>query len=293
MVCKAPLKSTEYLFAMWAYLLGVGMPDVLVERIRPEVALVTLNRPDRLNALTQAMLEELFGIFEDVGRDPDCRVIILTGAGRGFCAGHDLKVKSDRPTWLSPKLGPVEANMLHQKYWATMVPRMRAVPQPIIAAINGPVAGGGYPLVLGADIRIASETAVFVDAFLKIGISGCEMGLSWLLPRIIGFGNAADLMLTGRRLDAQEAFRMGLVIRVVANDELLDSALTKADEITSNTPFGVWMTKETMWSTLESPSLAAAIDLEARTQILGLTTDDQKEQLAAFLERRTPHYDHH
>jgi enoyl-CoA hydratase len=269
------------------------MSDVLVERIRSDVALVTLNRPDRLNALTYPMLELLFKTFEELSYDPDCRVIILTGAGRGWCAGHDLKMSGESPPWLSAeRYGRIEHQMMHQKYWASAVPRMRAVPQPIIAAINGAVAGGGFPLAVGADIRVAADSAIFVDAFTKIGISGCEMGLSWLLPRIIGFGNAAELMLTGRRLNAQDAFRMGLVSRVVPDSQLIDAALEYADEIISNTPFGVYMTKATMWSTLESPSLEAAIDLEARTQILGLQTEDQKEQLSAFLAKRKPKYNH-
>lgn len=266
------------------------MGAILDEEVRPGIRLLTLNRPDRLNALTEAALQELYDTFEAVGHDPDCRVVVLTGSGRGFCAGHDTKEAGDTPEWLAEELGPVQRNMAMQKHWAQLVPRMRAVPQPIVAAVNGPVAGGGYPLALGADVRVGAESAVFVDAFLQIGASGCEMGMSYLLPRIVGFTRAAELLLTGRRLEAAEAERIGLLVRVVPDGEVVDAALGIGEQIARNTPFGVSMTKATMWSNLETTSLEAAIDLEARTQILALQTEDATEQATALRERREPRY---
>ncbi len=266
--------------------------DVLVDWPRPGVALVTLNRPARLNALTSEMLAEIYETLERLGRDATCRVIIVTGAGRGFCAGDDLR-DYHPPSWVPSDVGPTHSNMYQQKYVAELVPRLRALPQPVIAAVNGPAAGAGYALALGADLRVAAESAVFVDAFVKIGASGAEMGLSWLLQRIVGATRAAELVLTGRRVDGDEAARIGLVLQTVPDGEVVDVALTLAEQIIVNTPLGTWMGKATLWSNLEIPSLEAAIDLEARTQILTLGTDDAREQLAAFRERREARYTNH
>ncbi|HEY2427413.1 MAG TPA: enoyl-CoA hydratase-related protein [Acidimicrobiales bacterium] len=266
--------------------------DVLVDRTRPAVAVVTLNRPHRLNALTSEMLARIYDTLQGLGRDPACRVIIITGAGRGFCAGDDL-VDYHPPDWVPTDVGTTHSHMYQQKYVAELVPRIRALPQPVIAAVNGPTAGAGYAIALGADLRLASTTAVFVDAFVKIGASGAEMGLSWLLQRIVGATRAAELVLTGRRVDGAEAERIGLVLKTVPDDELLPAAHALADEIVSNTPMGTWMGKATLWSNLEIPSLEAAIDLEARTQILTLGTEDAKEQLLAYRERRPATYTNH
>jgi len=263
--------------------------DVLVRRPRPEVALVTLNRPDRLNALTSPMLAQLYGMLTELGRDPSCRVIVVTGAGRGFCAGDDLRDYRP-PDWVPVDVGPSHSHMYQQKYVAELVPRLRALPQPVIAAVNGPAAGAGYALALGADLRVAAASAVFVDAFVKIGASGAEMGLSWLLQRIVGATRAAELVLTGRRVDADEAARIGLVLETVPDGAVVDAALALAQQIVVNTPLGTWMGKATLWSNLEIPSLEAAIDLEARTQILTLATEDAKEQLQAFREGRPARY---
>jgi enoyl-CoA hydratase len=265
------------------------MADVLLEYPRPEIALITLNRPHHLNALTSEMIDEIFATFERVGRDTGCRVVVLTGAGRGFCAGDDL-VDYHSPVWIPDDIGVVQSNMLQQKHIATLVPRMRALPQPVIAAVNGAAAGAGYLLALGADLRIASESGAFVDAFVKIGASGAEMGLSWLLQRTVGATRAAELVLTGRRVDAAEAEKIGLVLDVVPDDELLDAAFALAGLLVENTPFGTWMGKATLWSNLEIGSLEAAIDLEARTQILALATADATEQMTAVREKRQPHY---
>jgi enoyl-CoA hydratase len=263
--------------------------EVLVDWGRPGVAVVTLNRPDRLNALTSPMIDQIFGTFEDLGRDPTCRVIVLTGAGRGFCAGDDLQDYRP-PDWVSTEVGRVQSTMYQQKHIAQLVPRMRALPQPVIAAVNGPAAGAGYVLAVGSDLRLAGESAVFANGFVKIGASGAELGLSWLLQRIVGATRAAELVLTGRRVEADEAAEIGLVLRTLPDDELLGAALDLADQIVANTPFGTWMGKATLWSNLEASSLEAAIDLEARTQILTLHTEDGKEQLRAWREKRDPRY---
>jgi enoyl-CoA hydratase len=265
--------------------------DVVVDRSRTGVALVTLNRPHRLNALTSEMLARIYDVFEGLGRDHTCRVIVVTGAGRGFCAGDDLQDYRP-PDWVPADVGPIQSNMYQQKYVAQLVPRMRALPQPVIAAVNGPVAGAGYALAVGADLRLASASAVFVDAFVKIGASGAELGLSWLLQRIVGATRAAELVLTGRRVSGEEAARIGLVLETVPDGQVVDAAFALADQIIENTPFGAWMGKATLWSNLEIPSLEAAIDLEARTQMLALATEDAKEQMRASREHRPARYTH-
>jgi enoyl-CoA hydratase len=263
--------------------------DLLVDRPTPGVALVTLNRPHRLNALTSEMLARLYQCLEGLGRDETCRAIVVTGAGRGFCAGDDLR-DWHPPDWVPNDIGPFHLNMYQQKYVAQMVPRMRATPQPIIAAVNGPAAGAGYALALGADLRVAADSALFADAFAKIGGSGAEMGLSWLLQRIVGATRAAELVLTGRPVDGKEAAAIGLVLRTVPDGEVIGAAIALANQIIENTPLGTWMGKATLWSNLEIPSLEAAIDLESRTQVLALGTEDGKEQLRAYREKRTARY---
>jgi enoyl-CoA hydratase len=235
------------------------------------------------------MVGRIYDVLERLGRDPSCRVIVVTGAGRGFCAGDDLQ-EWRPPEWIATDVGPVHTNMYQQKFVAQLVPRLRSLPQPVIAAVNGPAAGAGYALALGADLRLASTSAVFVDAFVKIGASGAEMGLSWLLQRIVGATRAAELVLTGRPVDGAEAAAIGLVLETVPDGDLLDAAFRLAEQIVVNTPLGTWMGKATLWSNLEIPSLEAAIDLEARTQILTLATEDAREQLLAYRERRPAHY---
>jgi enoyl-CoA hydratase len=175
-----------------------------------------------------------------------------------------------------------------QKSIASLIPHLRAVPQPVISAVNGAASGGGLALALGSDIRIAARSARFNVAFIRIGLSGCDIGTSWLLPRLVGASRAFELLLTGRLIDATEAERIGLVVRVVPDDQVVDAALETADLIAGNSPWGVRMTKEVMWSQLEVSSLQAGIDLENRTQILSSFTGDMQEAMSAFLEKRPP-----
>ncbi|HEY9564390.1 MAG TPA: enoyl-CoA hydratase-related protein, partial [Nocardioides sp.] len=170
--------------------------------------------------------------------------------------------------------------------------KLHTLPQPVISAVNGPAAGGGLALVLASDIRIAAESSVYAVAFIRAGFSACDIGTSWLLPRIVGAGNAHELMLTGRKFDAAEALRIGLVTRVVPGEELMDVALAKALEICKNPPASVALTKQGMWLALEMPSLRAGIEMENRQQVITAMTEDQPEATAAFLEKRDPDYKH-
>ena len=252
------------------------------------ITLITLDRPAKLNAMNVELITELHQTLDDIGRDRSCRAVIVTGAGRGFCAGLDLGGYGIAPG--GEDVGPVQTGMATQKHIAALVPKLRSLPQPVIAAVNGPAAGGGLALALASDIRIAATTARFNVAFVRIGLSGCDIGVSWLLPRLIGASRAWELMLTGRIFDAAEAGRIGLVTEVLPNEALLDAAYAKADEIMRNTPFGVALTKEGMWSALEIPGMQAAIDLENRQQIMASATSDHREAMKAFLERRPPSY---
>lgn len=264
------------------------MSTVTIERPADGVALLTLNRPEKLNAMNATLISELHDALDEVGADLSCRTIVITGAGRGFCAGLDLGGFGEAPG--AAGRGAVGQGMATQQYIASIVPKLRSLHQPVIAAVNGAAAGGGLALALGADIRIAGASARFNVAFVRIGLSGCDIGVSWMLPRLIGASRAWELMLTGRIIDSAEADKIGLVTRVVPDEELLGSALETAALIAKNSPWGVRMTKEVAWSQLEIGSLQAGIDLENRTQILSSQTQDAREGMAAFLEKRDPSY---
>ena len=264
------------------------MNTVRRERPADGVVQLTLDRPDRLNAMNYELIDDLHAALDDIAADRTCRVVVLTGAGRGFCAGLDLKGTGSAPG--TDGLGRAQAGLKGQQHIARLVPHLRSLPQPVIAAVNGPAAGGGFALALASDVRIAGASARFNVAFVRIGLSGCDIGVSYLLPRLIGASRAFELMLTGRIIDAQEAERIGLVVKVVPDAEVIDAALETAGLISRNSPFGVQMTKEVMWSALEINSLHAAIDLENRTQILTSFTGDMREAMTAFLEKREPHF---
>jgi enoyl-CoA hydratase len=253
-----------------------------VEKTRPGIATVTLARPDRLNALSWEMVSELTAALAEIGADREVRVVVLTGEGRGFCAGIDIK----QPDAVGSGDGDPIAVYHRQEAVAGLATALHGLPQPVVAAVNGAAAGGGLALALASDVRICSTSARFNVAFVKIGLSGCDIGVSYLLPRIVGMGLASELMLTGRMVEAEEAARIGLANRVVEPDELLDAAYEMAEQIAANSPFGVWMTKQVLGRNVDAGDLGAAIELENRTQVLATRTDDMKEALAAFVEKR-------
>lgn len=255
--------------------------SVLLDQPEPGITRITLNRSSKLNALTYELVTELHEALEQIDADHDCRAVVLTGAGRGFCAGLDLTGFGRVPG--TEEQGRPQSGMATQQYIAALVPRMRDLRQPIIAAINGAAAGGGLAIALASDVRICSPEAKFGTAFVRLGLSGCDIGVSWLLPRLIGASRSHELLLTGRVIDAAEADRIGLVSRI--EDDVMDAALSVAREVQANSPFGVWMTKEVMWSNLETPSLQAGIDLENRTQILSSMTEDSREAMTKFLSK--------
>lgn len=258
------------------------MPNTIsVETPRAGIALLTLRRPEKLNALSWEIVEELLSAFAEIDRDRTVRVVVVTGEGRGFCSGMDLRGDD-----VVGSATDVVTTLDNQERVAGVAIAMRNLRQPIIAAVNGPAAGGGMALALASDIRLCAPEGRFNVAFVRIGLSGCDVGVSHLLPRIVGLGMASELMLTGRQVLADEAVRIGLANRVTAPGALLDEAYALADEIAANSPFGLRMTKQVLHRNVDAPSLEAAIELENRTQIIATRTEDMHEALAAFIDKR-------
>src|SRR5437764_4967144 len=231
---------------------------LLVEEPAEHIRRLTLNRPDRLNAMTSELCEALHEELRRTADDRGCRAVIITGAGRGFCAGLDLSGYGAAPG--NDGSDESRDRLANQEHMSRLILDLRGLPQPVIAAVNGPAAGFGLALALGSDIRYAAAEAVFRVAFLNIGVSNCDMGTSWLLPRLVGASRAHELMLTGRRFDADEAERIGLVAGVVDGERLLERALAGATQIAALAPWGVRLTKQGMWSALEIPSEQTAVE---------------------------------
>jgi enoyl-CoA hydratase/carnithine racemase len=253
-----------------------------LERPREGVVVLTLDRPERLNAMTATMFGELEETARVLDREEGLRVLVLTGAGKAFCAGYDLADAEKLP-----ELGALGMLDL-QETAARALAAIRGIRVPVIAAVNGAAAGGGLSLALAADIRLASPRAKFNAAFVKIGLSAGDLGASWLLPRLIGPAAAAEFVYSGRTVDAEEAERTGLVNRVVAEDALLAAALEMAEQICGNSPGGVQLSKRALHANMEITSYAAALELENRGQALLTRSTDMTEALSAFREGRAP-----
>lgn len=244
------------------------MSDILLE-ISDDIATLTLNRPEKLNALSDASVDALLAALDEVEHS-EALVLIITGAGRGFCAGFDLSLAADGAAGGGAK--DTAFWVARQEKYASLVTRLRAIPQPVIAAVNGAAAGAGLGLALACDTRIGATACRFSSAFIRVGMSSCDIGVSYLLPRAIGTTHAYEMMLTGRMVEAEEAARIGLVLRTVAPENLMEAARELAQSMAANGKMGLWMTKRGMWANLETSSLSAAIELENRTQILMRST---------------------
>jgi enoyl-CoA hydratase len=264
------------------------MTVVLVDRPVRHVTVVTLNRPDRLNAMSIELVLELAEVLEAVRADNECRVVVLTGAGRAFCSGLDLKDHGVVPGVDGLQVGQIAQRAMH--VYSRLTPLLRSMHQPVIAAVNGDAYGGGMCLSLGAELRFAADGARFNATGIVNGLTSTEMGASWLLPRLVGAAHSNDLLLTGRVVDAAEALRMGLVSRVVPGDELMDLALATAEQMARYSAYGLAMTKSTIWANLEIASLAASQELEDRNQLMLGFTSNLPEAMRAFAEGREPRY---
>ena len=252
-----------------------------IERPSDGVVVATIDRVDRANSMIPEFFDELLALVRELETDRSARVLILTGAGTVFCAGFDLDAAVELPT-----MGAIAFLDLQERA-ARAVGGLRTLGIPVIAAVNGAAAGGGLALALVADIRLAAPSAKFNAAFVRIGFSAGDLGVSWLLPRLIGAGRAAELAFTGRQVHAEEAERIGLVNRVSAEGELMTDALAMAAQIVANSPGGIRVSKAALRLNQET-SFAAALELENRGQTLLTTTHDLPEALAAFSEKRPP-----
>jgi enoyl-CoA hydratase/carnithine racemase len=258
--------------------------EIELEVVDGDIVIMRINRPDRMNSQTMRMFVE-HGIVAHALRDSHARALIVTGAGgRAFCAGFDLE-QIDQIT----RLG-VRDYLKLQETAAFGLASINALPFPVIAAVQGPATGGGFGLALACDIRFAAPNAKFSTAFVRVGLSIGELGVSWQLSRLIGPGRAAEIGYTGRVVEADEALRIGLVNRVVAAERLLDDALELARTIATNSPGGIKLSKQALQRNFEVGSFAAALELENRGQALLTRTSDMTEALAAFKERRAPRF---
>ncbi len=244
---------------------------------------LTLDRPDRLNAISFDLVGDLHDALDVVAGDADCRVVTLTGAGRAFCAGLDLRDYGTPPEPGDHPHAPVGVG--GQEFLADLMVHLRELPQIVIAAVNGPAFGGGLSLACAADIRIAGESARFCSAFIRTGLSGTDAGISVLLPQVIGPGPAFELIVTGREVDAVEAARLGLVSRVVRDDELTQTTAQVAASIAAYTSYGLTLTKEAFWHNATRGDLRAGIALENRNQRLASASPEVQAYMATYASR--------
>lgn len=258
------------------------------------IVILTLDRPHRGNALDMQTVAGLHRLLDSIKGDPGVRAVVITATGPLFCAGADIKAvpgdftDTDATAYASlhaRATSRITATLAGQELMTSAFEKIHRLRQPVIAAVNGAAVGGGFALALACDIRIAAPGASFGAVFIRHGVSACDMGTSYHLPRLVGGARAAELMLTGRIFGATEAAAIGLVHNVVDDDVLVDTAVDKAREIARNSPLAVWMTKETMWQTIDSPGLRHALDLENRTQVMCTATGEFDRSFAEFREK--------
>jgi enoyl-CoA hydratase len=260
---------------------------VLVEHPRPQVALITLNRPERMNSMAFDVMVPLKAALENITSDNSVRVVVLTGAGRGFSSGADHKSAGEVPH-VQGLTRPTYA-LRSMQILDDVVLALRRLHQPVIAAVNGAAIGGGLCLALAADIRVASSGAYFRAAGINNGLTASELGLSYLLPRAIGSSRAFEIMLTGRDIDAEEAERIGLVSRRVPDDQLLETCYAMAERIAGFSRPGIELTKRTLWCGLDAASLEGHMQAEGLGQLfVRLLTTNFEEAVAARAEKRPP-----
>lgn len=252
--------------------------------VRGKVHWLTLNRPDMLNAINTEMAGELADYFGRLYHDRSCRIVVMRGAGRAFCAGLDIKAREEGG---DPPFG---GGFGFQGYLADVYIKMRRCPQPIISLVHGAACGGGFAFALASDIRIGGESMKMNAAFIKLGLSACDMGVSYFLPRLVGVTIASELMMTGRFIHADRALAVGLINQIVPDDELDAAGEVFVEEMLATSPMGLRLTKEGLNMAVDAASLEAAMAIENRNQILCAGTEDVKEGMQAFLEKRPPVY---
>lgn len=257
--------------------------ELIIER-RGDVEIATLNRPARMNALNTTLVSALNDYFGGLADRPDVRVVILRGEGRGFCAGLDIQ--EDRTSDETPVLRTLRT----QTQIGNIYRKMRACPQPIIALAQGAAAGGGLSLLLASDVRYAAPDFRCNAAYIRIGLGGCDMASSYFLPRLVGASLASEMILTGRFVAAERALSCGLVSEIVEPEALLDRGLALAQEMLATSPYGLRLSKQALSLNIDAQSLDAAMAIEDRQQVILSATEDYKEAITAFMEKRPPSY---
>jgi enoyl-CoA hydratase len=247
----------------------------------------TLNRPEALNALSRQLVNDLRAFYGALAEDRETRVVVLRGAGRAFCAGLDLKEGGAQEV----ESGSVSGGLRGQRHISELALMMRRLPQVFVACVHGPACGGGFMLALASDLRIAGESARMNAAFIKLGLSGCDVGVSYLLPRLVGASVAAELILTGRFVNAERARELGLVSAVVPDDQLEAEAQRLVADLLATSPLGLRLSKECLNASLDMSSMDAVVAMEDRNQILCAQSRDFREGISAFLEKREPSYE--
>lgn len=265
------------------------MEFVDLDRSRAGIPIVTINRPERRNALSASVVADLSRAFAELRGDRATSVVVLTGAGEGFCAGADLSGEHD-PAPDTEGRNEVGVVYRAQEQLADLVLAIHECDKPVVAAVHGAAVGGGLALALACDLRVATPTARFGAVFIRVGLSSCDVGVSYFLPRIVGATRAAELMLTGRHFSGEEADRFGMLNTLAPEGQHVEAAVGLAEQIAQWTEYGVWMTKKGLWTNLDAPSARHAIELENRTQVLGTFTGNMREAAAAFRERRNPEW---
>jgi len=266
----------------------VQYETIKVEK-RGAVDWLTLNRPERLNAISLQMVHELGDYFGRLFNDRSVRIVVMKGAGRAFSAGLDIKERDTRGEAESEQ-PPFGAGFGFQGYLADVYIRMRRCPQPIISLVHGPACGGGFAFVLASDIRIAGESARMNAAFIRIGLSACDIGVSYFLPRLVGVSVASELILTGRFIGAERALAVGLVSEVVEEAALEAAAEPYLDAMMTASPVGLRLSKECLNMSVDAGSIEAVIAMEDRNQVLCSRSEEFGEGIRAFLEKRKPVY---
>jgi len=260
------------------------MADELLLEQQGEVLWLTLNRPEALNAMNAPLVEALRSTFESLKSRSDVRIVVLQARGKAFCAGLDLQSGG----WGADD--SVQALLAMQRSISDIYRAMRRCPQPIISLIQGAACGGGFSLALASDIRIAATTAKMNAAYIRAGLTACDMGCSYFLPRLVGASVASELMMTGRFIHAERALKVNLVSDVVEEDALGAAAQSMIDEMLLTSPMGLRLTKDGLNFSIDAPSLDAAMALEDRQQTLVAGTHDAREAINAFLEKRSPQW---
>jgi enoyl-CoA hydratase/carnithine racemase len=260
----------------------------------PEIGLLTLNRPERLNAVNPAMMEDLHGCLDFLNHAFDCRVVVMRGAGRLFCSGADLTTspEGEQPADWARFPDKVKAFWQMQHELSSAIAKLRRIPQPVITAVHRAAVGAGMAFANASDIVVASKGTRFINAFIKIGVSGADCGSSYFLPRILGFHRSAELLYSGRDLPAEEAYAWGYVNFLVEKDEeVVPRAVAFASEyMLTRSPMGLRLTKEALNYNMDAGGAEAALKFEDRNQVLSGQTEDALEGVAAFFEKRRPRY---